>query len=80
MKGKQEEIALPGAKCLLWAGAGGSQKSNLEHHIHLIDFYILTSVTFTCWYNSMDMDYYRDLTFIPLENKLSIGSKLVMSQ
>ena len=35
-----EQLGEPGAEGLLGGGAGGSQESNSEHHIHIIDFYI----------------------------------------
>ena len=46
--------------------------------IYLTLFYILTSVLFRFWYNSVDMVCCRALTFSPLENELCIGSKLVV--
>ena len=46
--------------------------------IYFTLFYILTSVLFRFWYNSVDMVYCRALTFSPLENELCIGSKLVV--
>ena len=73
------QLGEPGTEVLSGAGAGGSQETDLKHHVHLLDF-ILTSVIFSFWYNSVDMVYCRALTLSPLENKLSIGLKQFMSQ